>query len=346
MTWMYTAAIVLLALGAGIALRRVLLKAAARFRRNERLLAQITATCARLAPLLVPTAVAAVVVRITPLQGYWTVLLARALPILIVVCIVWTLLRLIGLVERSILRRHVIDVSDNLQARRIHTQTRTLARIAMVVVVILGTAVCLMMIPGMRQLGTGLLASAGVAGLVIGLAAQPILGNLIAGLQLALTQPIRLDDVVIVEGEWGRIEEITSTYVVIAIWDQRRLVVPLRWFIETPFQNWTRSTAQILGTVFLWLDYRAPVAAIRAEFERICQQSPSWDGRVCVVQVTETGEWSMQVRLLVSAADSGRAFELRCEVREKILAYLQAEYPQALPVLRTRGEERAQPVGS
>ncbi|KFN48978.1 mechanosensitive ion channel family protein, partial [Arenimonas composti] len=208
----------------------------------------------------------------------------------------------------------------------------------MVLVVLVATAAALLTVPGMRQLGTGLLASAGVAGLVAGLAAQPILGNLIAGLQIAIAQPIRIDDVVIVQGEWGRIEEITGTYIVVRIWDERRLIVPLKWFIDNPFENWTRRTSEILGTVMLWLDYRTPLAPVRAEFERLCAASDNWDGRVRVLQVVECGQWSMQVRLLVSAADSGKAFGLRCEVREGILDFLQAHHPESLPVLRTRAE--------
>ena len=186
-----------------------------------------------------------------------------------------------------------------------------LSRIAMGTIILLGVSLALMTFPAVRQIGTTLLASAGIMGLVAGIAARPVFGNLIAGLQIALAQPIRLDDVVIVEGEWGRIEEISSTYVVVRIWDERRMVVPLSWFIENPFQNWTRSTAQMLGTAFLWLDYRTPMDQVRAELERICHDDPRWDGRVCIAQVTETSEHVMQVRLLVSARDSGEAFDLR-----------------------------------
>ena len=186
------------------------------------------------------------------------------------------------------------------------------------------------------RIGSALLASAGLIGLVAGIAAKPVFGNLIAGLQIAVTQPIRLDDVVIVEGEWGRIEEIGSSYVVVRIWDERRMVVPLTWFIEHPFQNWTRRSADLLGTAFLWLDYRAPIAAIRAELERICQGQPLWDGRVCVTQVTETSERAIQVRLLVSARSSGDAFDLRCLVRERMLDFLAREHPQSLPQVRAR----------
>ncbi|WP_164672484.1 mechanosensitive ion channel family protein, partial [Xanthomonas citri] len=163
---------------------------------------------------------------------------------------------------------------------------------------------------------------------------KPVFGNLIAGLQIALTQPIRLDDVVIVEGEWGRIEEIGSSYVVVRIWDERRMVVPLTWWIENPFQNWTRSSADLLGTAFLWLDYRTPIAAVRAELERICHSEPLWDGRVCVTQITDTSDNTIQVRLLVSARNSGDAFDLRCLVRERMIDFLTREHTYALPRLR------------
>jgi small-conductance mechanosensitive channel len=246
-------------------------------------------------------------------------------------------------VQRRVLGMYSIDADDNLSARRIHTQARVLSRTLMMLVVILGVAGALLTIPGMRQVGAGLLASAGLAGLIAGFAAQPILGNLIAGLQIALSQPIRLDDVVIVDGEWGRIEEITGTYIVVAIWDERRLVVPLRWFIENPFQNWTRSSAQLLAAVTLWLDYRTPLAPVRTEFERLCAESANWDGRLRLVQVVECGEWSMQVRLLTSAANSGKAFDLRCEIREGMLGFLQANHPESLPVLRTRADPTAPP---
>lgn len=246
------------------------------------------------------------------------------------------LLRSIGVLEQVVAREFPVDRADNLEARRVLTQVRVLGRTMRVVVVVLGLAAALLSIPGVRQLGASLLASAGLAGLAIGLAARPVLANLIAGVQIALTQPIRLDDVVIIEGEWGRVEEITGTYVVVRIWDERRLVVPLNWFIEHPFQNWTRTSAQILGTVYLWLDYRTPLGPLREELARLCRQAPEWDGRVCLLQVTEAGEHAMQLRALVSSADAGRNWDLRCVVREGLLTFIQQQYPDALP--RWRGE--------
>jgi small-conductance mechanosensitive channel len=214
-------------------------------------------------------------------------------------------------------------------------QTRGLARVCSGAVLIGGLAFVLMTFPRARQFGASLLASAGVAGLVIGIAARSVFGNLIAGLQIALAQPIRIDDVLIVENEWGRVEEITSTYVVLRLWDERRLVVPLQWFIEHPFQNWTRHGAQLMGTVFIWADYTLPVESIRAEARRLCEAAAEWDSRVCVVHVIDANERAMQLRVLVSSADAGRNFDLRCKLREGLIDYIRRRHPDALPRVRT-----------
>jgi small-conductance mechanosensitive channel len=252
----------------------------------------------------------------------------------LIIAFTWLGVRSVKAIEMAIIERHPVDTPDNLQARRVQTQAKVLARTAMVLIILLGSGQALMTLPGLRQFGTSLLASAGVAGLVVGFAAKPLLGNLLAGMQIALTQPIRLEDVVIVQNEWGNIEEITGTYVVIRIWDQRRLIVPLQWFIENPFQNWTRTNANILGTVLIWADYRLPLQPLREEAERICRHAPEWDGRLCLVQVTEAGERAMQLRVLVSAGDAGRAWDLRCRVREGLIDFIQREYPLYLPRLR------------
>ncbi|TFV88430.1 mechanosensitive ion channel [Oxalobacteraceae bacterium OM1] len=254
--------------------------------------------------------------------------------LLLISSITWWGLRCVKAVGQTILDRNPADTPDNLQARRIQTQTRVLTRSLMVVIVLAGSGFALMTLPLLRQLGTSLLASAGVAGLVVGFAAKPVLGNLLAGIQLALTQPIRLQDVVIVENEWGWVEEITGTYVVVRIWDQRRMIVPLQWFIEHPFQNWTRTSSDILGTVTIWTDYRMPVDAFRKEAERLCQNAPDWDGRLVVTHVVDANERAMQLRVLVSAADAGRTWELRCFVREGLIDFIQRTYPEFLPRLR------------
>jgi small-conductance mechanosensitive channel len=258
----------------------------------------------------------------------------HATGVLLIIVLSWLASAAIQGVADGVIALHPANVSDNLQARRVQTQTRVLARVAVGAVLVTGLAFALMTFPRARQLGTSLLASAGVVGVVAGIAARSVFSNLLAGLQIAMGQPLRIDDVLIVEGEWGRVEEITSTYVVLALWDERRLIVPLQWFIDHPFQNWTRRTANLLGTVMLWVDYTLPLEPLRAEARRLCEASKLWDGRVCLVQVTDASERAMQLRILVSAASSGAAFDLRCEVREGLIAFIREHHPQALPRLR------------
>jgi len=251
----------------------------------------------------------------------------------------WLGVRCIGAAQAFALHEFPLDTANNLQARRVLTQVRVLGRTASVLLILIGIAAALLTIPGVRQLGTSLLASAGLAGIALGLAAKPVLSNLIAGLQIALTQPIRIDDVVIIGTEFGHIEEITTTYVVVHLWDDRRLIVPLNYFIENPVQNWTRTTSQLTGTVYLWLDYRTPLAPLREEVKRLCAAAPEWDKRVCVLQVTDTNEHAMQLRVLASAADSGRSWDLRCRLREGLIAFVQEHYPQCLPRMRAELED-------
>lgn len=251
--------------------------------------------------------------------------------VLLIAAITWLIARIIAAAGRIVVLMHPVDVADNLYARGIHTQTRVLARTLMIFALVFGIACALITFPSVRQIGTGLLASAGLAGLVIGFAAKPLLGNLLAGLQIALTQPIRLDDVVIVEGESGRIEEITSSYVVVALWDERRMIMPLQWFIEHPFQNWTRKSAQILGSVFLWVDFGFPVEPLRQELARLCEGNPDWDRRVCGIQVTDTSERAVQLRVLVSSGSASRNWDLRCFVRERLIEFVARDYPDHFP---------------
>lgn len=232
------------------------------------------------------------------------------------------------------LRQFKLDSEDNLMARKHVTQSRILERIAVTLFVIVGLAAGLMTFDGVAQWGVSLLASAGAAGLVVGLALQPLLKNIFAGLQLAITQPIRIDDALLVEGEWGNVEEITSTYVVVKIWDWRRLILPLSYFIEQPFQNWTREGAALIGVVTVYLDYKTPIEAVRQKVTEIAKGSPLWEGGVVAVQVTDFREFTMEVRILVSARNAGNAFDLRCLVREKLVAFLQQDYPDSLPRLR------------
>ena len=240
--------------------------------------------------------------------------------------------------QAILLSRFDITATNNLRARRVHTQMEFFRRLMIGIVLLLDGGLLLWSLHNhdLWKYGTGLLASAGLASLVLAAAAKSTASNLLAGLQIALSEPIRMDDVVIVEGEWGRIEEITSTYVVVRIWDQRRLIVPLSYFIENPFQNWTRHTSDLMGTAFLYVDYAIPVEPLREELKRIVAQTPLWDGRVCGLQVTNLSEHTMELRCLVSSPGSGENFDLRCLVREKMIAYIRDNYPWALPTLRVQ----------
>ena len=260
--------------------------------------------------------------------------LRNATSLLLIGVVAFVLCQVVDTAAAFVLKQHRLDVADNLQARAIHTQVIVLKKVALTVIGVFTLASMLMVFESVRQFGASILASAGVAGIVVGLAAQRSIATLLAGFQIALTQPMRVDDVVIVENEWGRVEDITLTYVVVRIWDQRSLIVPMTHFIERPFQNWTRSSSDILCTVILHLDYSVPVASLREELTRILQRSRYWDGRVNVLQVTDTKEHTVEVRALTSAADASLGWDLRCEVREHLVAFVQREHPDSLPRIR------------
>jgi small-conductance mechanosensitive channel len=259
---------------------------------------------------------------------------SRATSVLFIGAVAAVMLQATRAGEQALLHRYNLAAPDNLRARTVHTQVRVIGRVIDVVIGVLTVASVLMLFTEVRQVGASLLASAGLVGIVAGIAAQKTIGNLLAGFQIALAQPMREDDVVVVEGEWGRIEEITLTYVVIHIWDDRRLVVPLSYFIEKPFANWTRTSAQILGQVIIWVDYGFPVEEGRGVLKSIIEASPRWDRRFWNLQVTDTSERTMQLRVLATSADSSTNFDLRCEIREKFIASIQQRWPQALPRLR------------
>ncbi|HEY8551718.1 MAG TPA: mechanosensitive ion channel domain-containing protein [Vicinamibacterales bacterium] len=265
----------------------------------------------------------------------------NAMSLLLIGSVASLLVQMVNAATTLLLRQYAIDRPDNLHARAVQTQVMVLKKAALVVIAVFTLASMLMVFESVRQFGASILASAGIAGIIIGLAAQRSIATLLAGFQLAMTQPIRVDDVVIVEGEWGRIEDITLTYVVVRIWDLRRLILPITYFLEQPFQNWTRTSADILGTVFLHVDYTVPLDALRAELTRILQASQYWDGKVNVLQVTDLTEHTMQVRALMSAADASLAWNLRCEVREGLVTFIQREYPQSLPRFRATIERAA-----
>ncbi len=250
---------------------------------------------------------------------------------------------------RVAIARADISVPDNLAARKLQTRVSMLRRVASVVVAVITVSVALMSIPTAREVGLSLFASAGVAGIVIGIAAQPVLANLIAGLQIAITQPVRIDDAVVVEGEWGWIEEIGLFHVTIRLWDERRLVTPLAYFNQNTFQNWTKESASIIGTIFWSVDYRAPLDEMRTKLSDFCRESRLWDGRVCVLQVTAATGDSLELRALASARNSPDAWDLRCDIREKMIVWLQRNHPRALPVQRAEallGQQNTEPEES
>src|SRR5262249_24581398 len=230
--------------------------------------------------------------------------------------------------------RHRIDVPDNASARRIYTQVSVIRKVIVTAVVIVATGSILMLFDPVRQFGTSILASAGIVGVIIGFAAQKTLGNVLAGIQIALTQPLLIDDIVVVEGEFGQIEEITLTYVTVRTWDLRRMILPITYFVEKPFQNWSRVSSELLGTVFLYLDYRVPLGELRKELKRLVENHPKWDRKICGLQVTDTKQTTIKGRAVVSSTDPGKAFDLRCDVREGLIQFLQRHHPESLPRVR------------
>jgi small-conductance mechanosensitive channel len=271
-------------------------------------------------------------------EPYHLVLL-KTLGVLWFIALGWLMISTVFVSEDLLLSRYDTSQPDNLRARRVRTQMLLLRRLAIgfIIVVDIGLVLSVFRDSRIWQYGAGLLASAGLASLVLATAAKSTASNVFAGIQIAISEPIRIDDVVIVEGEWGRIEEITTSYVVVAIWDKRRLIVPLSYFIEKPFQNWTRTGSDLLGTSFLYTDYSVPVEELRQQLQRVVEASPLWDKLVCNLQVTNLSEQTMELRCLVSSSNAGNLFDLRCIVREQMIAYIRDNYPDALPKTRFMG---------
>jgi small-conductance mechanosensitive channel len=263
-------------------------------------------------------------------------LLRHGFVMAMVLALGWFVVGCIYVLQAVMMRRYDISVANNVRARRIHTQFQVFRRmlITFVIVIDIGALLWTFNDPRIWHYGSGLLASAGIATLVLATAAKSTASNFLAGLQIALTEPIRIDDVVVIEGEWGKIEEITSAYVVLKIWDLRRLIIPLSYFIENSFANWTRESADILGTAFLYVDYSIPVEALRAQLNIVVQTAPQWDKKVCGLQVTNLSEHTMEIRCLVSSPDSSASFDLRCLIREKMTAWIQENYPNTFPTTR------------
>ena len=283
-----------------------------------------------------PVLVFSFVMPLMPFTGGSFEVMRRIVETTLIVTFAWVLIRIVYVFENVIRHGYQISKADNIRERKLITQIQFIKQLVIILIGFVALSLVLMSFEAVRKIGTGLLTSAGIAGIIVGFAAQKSLANLLAGFQIAFTQPIRIDDVVVVEGEFGNIEEITLTYVVVRIWDQRRLVLPINYFIEKPFQNWTRSSSEVLGTVFIYVDYTLPIEPVRAELERLATESPLWDKRVCKLHVTDAKEKTLELRALVSARDSGTAFDLRCDIREKLVDFIQKNYPDSLP--KTRAE--------
>ncbi len=252
----------------------------------------------------------------------------------------WILIEIVNILKKRLLRQFDISGEDNLRSRKFYTQINILEKVVVFVILIVTVGLMMLSIDSIREIGIGIFASAGVVGIIVGLSAQKIVGAILAGIQIAISQPFRIDDAVVVENEWGWIEEINLTYIVVRIWDKRRLVLPSSYFLEKPFQNWTRTTADILGTVFIYTDYTISVDAIREELDRILDGCELWDGNVKVVQVTDSKDNYMETRILVSAKNSPTAWDLRVYVREKMIDFIQKNYPESLPKTRVNIENR------
>ncbi len=246
----------------------------------------------------------------------------------------WLLIEVVSKLKNKLLRRFDITKEDNLKSRKLHTQINLLEKVIVFLIILVGVGLILMSIESIREVGIGIFASAGVVGIIIGLSAQKIVGALLAGIQIAITQPFRVDDAVLVENEWGWIEEVNLTYIVVRIWDKRRLVLPSTYFLEKPFQNWTRTTADIIGSVFIYTDYTISFDALRKELTRLLESTELWDQKVNVLQVTDAKESTLEIRILVSAKNSPTAWDLRVYIREKMIEFIQKNYPQSLPKTR------------
>lgn len=277
------------------------------------------------------------------LPAQYMQVISKLTSIMLIVAVAALLFRAVDIWQRVLLSRFDVTAADNLRARQVYTRFHVISRVVYVTIGLFAVAAVLMLFQEVRHVGTSLLASAGIVGIIGGLAAQKTLANVIAGFQIALAQPVREDDVVVVEGEWGRVEEITLTYVIVHIWDDRRLVLPLSYFIEKPFQSWTRTSAAITGSVLLWVDYSFPMEEGRKALKEIIEKSPLWDRRFWNLQVSDASEKTIQLRVLATSADSSKSWDLRCEIREKLINFIQQHHPEALP--RLRAEVLGSPEG-
>lgn len=291
--------------------------------------------------LILPFLACLIILPGLPLPQIALVALEHVASIGLIASFAWLVILLVDVASDIIAGRYRVDVEDNLAARRIRTQFGMLRKVVIFLVVVVALGIILMTFPAIRSIGGSLLASAGLASLIVGLAMKGTLSNLVAGIQIAFTQPFRMGDAVVIEGEWGWIEEIGTMFVVVRIWDLRRLVLPLSYFLEHSFQNWTRNSADLLGHCYIYTDYTVEVDPLRAELRRICESSELWAGKVCVLQVSQCEPFTLQLRALMDARNSGDAWDLRCLVREKLVSFIQKNYPGSLP--KYRGEFNTSP---
>lgn len=342
--WIWSAGILVGSVVIALIVRFVLLAIVTHFTRRSATLLKdsLLMHSRRASKWILPLLALTVAVPAAPLPAMVKSALQHVMGIAFIASVAWLVLLFMDVIVDILASRYRTDVSDNLLARKVQTQLRAMRRVVAIIVIVVALALALMTFPAIHQIGTSILASAGLAGLIVGMAMKPTLSSLIAGIQIALTQPIRIEDVVIVNNEWGWIEEIETTYVIVRTWDLRRIVVPLSYFIEQPFQNWTRSSADLLTYVLIWVDYTTPVEELREELTRILKSTNDWKGQVNVLQVTDSNDRAMQVRALMDARNSGDASNLQMFVREKLIAFLQQRHPQSLP--RIRGEFEATPL--
>ena len=337
--WIQNLTLVVAAIAGGLIIKFLIfsiLRFTFRNHEDTLLIRSLLNRCTAVLNFLIPVVVLTLTLPLLDISEKGYLYAENTLEVLLIIGFAWLAIKIIYVVQDYINESFDIEAENNFLARKVRTQVQFIKKLLVIGIVVITLSILLLNFESVRSIGAGLLTSAGVTGIIIGFAAQKSIANLIAGFQIAFTQPIRIDDVVVVESEFGRVEEITLTYVVLRLWDMRRLVVPINYFIENPFYNWTRQSSDIMGTVFLYTDYYISLQDLRKELRRLCENSPYWDKKTCVLQVTDTTEQSIQLRILVSAASAGNAWELRVYLREKLVEYIRDNYPQALP--RTRAE--------
>ncbi len=343
--WVDAAGLALLAIIAGLLVYKALVYLIGRFAESASVGRIFFDAAARAIGVSLALIALSTVLHTVPEDLPWLAQISHGTTLLLIIALTWTAVGFTSAIGDVIVKLNPAYENEWKRARKVETQTRFLVRCLNIVIVLVGTGAALMTFDSVRQIGTSLLASAGIGGIILGFAARPVLSNLLAGMQIALTQPFRIDDAMFVQGEWCWVEEVTATYVVLRVWDLRRLVVPLQWFIENPFQNWSRNTADQIGSTLIWADYGIPIEPLREEFYRLLEEASEWDGSTGTVQVVEAGEKAIQIRFLMSAKNSTTLWNLRCSIREDMIAFIQKQFPQYLPRYRGQLEEPQEPTG-